>query len=393
MNKIVICGIFGFLFYSSSQTIAAPQNEDELISYYKKTCEKTGNDIWGKSLCSKVVIVNKSSGEVYKSHPNDAPLPPVRANTSFDWNGEKWLMVLAPLPTDITKQRALIFHEAWHTKQKQLGFTDNIVEFPSHFDEIIGRYYLFLEWRALLKALETKGRARELAIANALWARKMRFDKFKNAQKTETALMLHEGLAEYTGIKSQSEDGKKILIDNLKNAENTNGLARTFAYISGPAYGILLDGYDKEWAKKLRPQTDFIEYFPIKPKAIKNNQYSAKQLLNQITGEFAANKAKKDNIINSLMPQNALEIPLIQMGMDFDPNKVIVDEKLGTIYQKITIRDLWGSVEVDNGALLISKDYSRIYLPWPLPKEIKLNLKNYEIIENNGKKIVAKSSN
>ena len=91
-------------------------------------------------------------------------------------------MVLAPLPTDITKQRALIFHEAWHAKQKEFGFTDNIVELPSHFDEIMGRYYLFLEWRALLKALETKGRTRELAIANALWARKMRFDKIKNAQ-------------------------------------------------------------------------------------------------------------------------------------------------------------------------------------------------------------------
>ncbi len=387
-------GLLFFLIFKPDIILATPSSEQNLIDYFKNNCEKVGNEIWGTSLCSKVIIINKETGEVFKSHPNSSPIPPMRANTSFDWNGENWLMILAPLPSDETKQKALIFHEAWHTKQQKLGFTSDVGALPSHFDEIMGRYYLFLEWRALEKALESKNSARKIALGNALWARNMRFEIFKNARMTETSLMLHEGLAEYTGIKSQKNSGKKILIENLKNAESRKGLARSFAYISGPTYGLLLDDYDKEWAKNLKPGVDFIQQLPIAPIPIMNNKYSSDDLLKQIKTEFDKNKEIKDKIINSLLPQNALELPLINMSMDFDPNQVIVDEKLGTIYQKITIRDSWGSIEVNNSALLISQDFSKIYVPWPIDDKIKLNLiDGYEISKIENRNFVRKKSN
>jgi hypothetical protein len=47
------------------------------------------------------------------------------------------------------------------------------------------------------------------------------------------------------------------------------------------------------------------------------------------------------------------------MGMDFDPNNVVPFDNLGTVYPTITVRDIWGSIQVSENALL-SSDFKKL---------------------------------
>src|SRR4051794_35256182 len=97
---------------------------------------------------------------------------------------------------------------------------------------------------ALERALRTTGPARRDAIADALLFRSYRRSLFPAAAKNETALELNEGLAEYTGVKLSSADLQEATLRAdliLRQARNNPTFTRSFAYISGPAYGALLD--------------------------------------------------------------------------------------------------------------------------------------------------------
>src|SRR5262249_39556581 len=77
--------------------------------------------------------------------------------------------------------------------------------------------------------------------------------------ESENALELNEGLAEYTGVKLSSESMAEfaMLADTkLREAlSNDSNFVRSFAYISGPAYGYLLDARSPNWRQSLPRQT------------------------------------------------------------------------------------------------------------------------------------------
>ena len=123
----------------------------------RTTCSETASSLWGRKLCAPVVLVDPVTGEYRTSLPAPAPLPPLRANTAFDWNGEKWVMVLEPLPTDSASAAALLLHEAWHAHQEALGFPANNAV-AGKLEEGSARYLLRLEWQALASALRSEKR-------------------------------------------------------------------------------------------------------------------------------------------------------------------------------------------------------------------------------------------
>src|SRR5713226_2210476 len=121
-----------------------------------------------------------------------------------------------------------------------------------------GRLWLQLEWRALAAALTSRGKQRRRAIADALLFRAYRRAIFPQAASEECEMELHEGLAEYTGVKlSGSTNLAQYVVDkNLKEATSNQTFVRSFAYATGPAYGILLDGTGTNWRKGLKKDDD-----------------------------------------------------------------------------------------------------------------------------------------
>src|SRR5262245_34632331 len=106
----------------------------------------------------------ESQGNVYIGKLPSSIAP---SNTSLDWSGTKWTMIVWPLPSDEQDRASLMMHECFHRIQDRIGLraTD-----PSnaHLDTLEGRVWLQLEWRALAKALDADRDARRAAVRDAL---------------------------------------------------------------------------------------------------------------------------------------------------------------------------------------------------------------------------------
>ena len=67
------------------------------LADYVAHCDAQGRKVWNESLCAPVVVVTQDGTVVWTSiTSSSAPLPSTRANTSIDWGGRKWVMLLAP---------------------------------------------------------------------------------------------------------------------------------------------------------------------------------------------------------------------------------------------------------------------------------------------------------
>jgi hypothetical protein len=73
---------------------------------------------------------------------------------------------------------------------------------------------------------------------------------------------MHEGLAEYTGFRLSARDSAELVVRLTKEMEQSMSrpsFVGSFAYSSGPAYGVLLDTARPDWLKGLTPQQDMGE--------------------------------------------------------------------------------------------------------------------------------------
>src|SRR4029079_12075047 len=110
-------------------------------------------------------------------------------------------------------------HELWHRIQDQLGLPSSGAS-NDHLDTRDGRYWLQLEWRALAAALATSGPDEKRAITDAALFRTRRHRIFPGGADEERAMEMHEGLAEYTGVRlSGSPDLRQFVIrHNVQDA-------------------------------------------------------------------------------------------------------------------------------------------------------------------------------
>lgn len=173
--------------------------------------------------------------------PSDAP----RANNAYALDGRRVAMVVLPLTADTAAAARLLVHEAMHTFQpEQLPHPGNTEPMAGgdFLDGATGRTWLFLELRAIARALEAQGPARREAARDALLFRARR-DSLALPEERErlAALDLAEGIPEYTGWRLTGTDAA-TLIARLDSA-STRSLSwvRGVGYYTGPAYGYLLD--------------------------------------------------------------------------------------------------------------------------------------------------------
>jgi hypothetical protein len=281
-------------------------------------------------------------------------------------------MLLAPLPADEASARALVFHEAFHVHQRELGLPPNTTVAP-HLETAAARTSMRLEWSALAQALQSKGKERVGHVRQALAFRAERLAD--PAQATaEREQMLHEGLAAYTGA-TLSGAAQKIALDELRTGPTRPGLSRTFAYVSGPAWGLLLDALKPSWRSEIGTSRDLPELLGLEPAERPDRErYDGAAIAAEENAAAAARQATLERLLAATDPARALRLPLAQMGMDFDPNRVTPAPDGSTVYEKMTLRDKWGSVHVDGQALRIASDFSVAFVQWPLaaPNAIEL---------------------
>ncbi len=356
-------------------------------------CDRDGGQLWGIPLYgplmfvdpkTRTLIANQPDGEHRLRRRGDVyvgklPESEIAACTAWVWAGVHWTMITWPPPKDRRERLHLMAHEMWHRIQEQLGLPPSSNAINQHLDTRDGRIWWRLESRALATALERMGAVRLQAIADALTFRAYRWSLFPNAAVEERAFELHEGLAEYTGIRLGNDSNEAAAlraIKNLRDAEGWPTLVRSAAYATGPAYGLLLDEAKPRWRKGLSTESDLATLlrkalglsYPDELQAVAQDRaaaYRGKQVIASETKREDQRRERLAEYRRRLVDGPVLILPLRQVNFGFDPLSLIPLDDIGTVYANTTtFIDDWGSLTVTGGALL-EADWSKVRVPAP----------------------------
>jgi hypothetical protein len=368
---------------------------DTAAAYFEELKVITGQHIslWNYDLYAPVLLVDPVTRFVFANTPDSAGilktsgkiytglLPTLVniSNTSIQWSGINWAMVMLPLSQNKNNRINLLTHELFHRAQKALGFfpynPDN-----NHLDKKDGRIYLRLELEALQKALfAVSDHEVKKHIGQALAFRLNRHSLFLGSDSTENLLELNEGICEFTGnmMSGRSDNvAKDYFFKSIQQFIASHSYIRSFAYQTTPVYGYLLSAFNKNWNKEISIKTDlfryFTEAFAVKfPADIANH-------VNKISGEYNGQAicleeaAREEKIAKQKAAYKTLlidsphtELPLVNMNMSFDYTKMVTLENFGTVYPVIRITDNWGILDVDQAAL-INPGWNRVSIGYPL---------------------------
>jgi hypothetical protein len=355
-------------------------------------CSADGGKLWGVSLCGPMMFVDAPSRSIVASE-GDAkgvlaaqdgafvgvlPASQNVANTAVEWSGVKWTQMLWPIPADERLRATLMAHELFHRIQSRLGFPNHSAGENAHLDEMNGRYYMQLEWRALARALEAGSDAnRRSAARDALIFRAARYRIYPKAAAEERALEQNEGLAEYTGVRvgnPTAELRTKMALYDLSAHVGDATFVRSFAYATGPSYGLLLDRYAPGWRARLRSGEGFDAMLrrALHVAAANGEKLAAARAARYDGATLHAAEVERDAKRQQLLALNrakfvsgpVLTLTFRKMNVQFDPRNLQPLGDAGTVYPTIRVSDEWGVIEGKNGALM-KPDWSALVVAAP----------------------------
>ncbi len=351
-----------------------------------------GGKTWGRPLYGPMLFLDPETHTIYGNQPDHenrlkekdgvyltrVGLEFPAANTSHTFGGVKWTVIpIGNLPDSAIPRVQLMMHESFHRIQNDLGLPPGSAR-NAHLDEKDGRIWLRMEWRALSVALVSWGTERTEAIQDALTFRAYRRTFYPDAAKEEDRMEVHEGLAEYTGIALDGLDNQGnrwYMAGRLKVNAQRPSYPFSFAYETGPAYGLLLDMDDESWRKRVTPTSSLSGLLAqaihfevpanLEAKALERaDAYHPAEV-------FASEDKRARERAQALAEYRALLVtgPVLELSMahasfTFNPNQVVPLGADGNVYPTATISDAWGTIEVEHGAR-INATFSAAYVTAP----------------------------
>ena len=220
--------------------------------------------------------------------------------------------------------------------------------------------------------------SRRQAAENALVSRAERYRLFPQAVQEERALELNEGLAEYTGVRignPSAEEQVRATLNDLQTQSKVATFVRSFAYATGPAYGLLLDRYAPGWHLELGDEKGLGDLLlrALGMSLPPNLQQAATQAATQYDGpalkaaEIERDVKRQQAIAQyraQLVDGPVLILTFRNMHVQFDPRNLQPLEDAGTVYPNMRITDKWGVLEASNGALM-KRDWSAVVVRAP----------------------------
>jgi len=368
-----------------------PALADEYFREFESVCEKDNGALWGVPLQGPVIFVDMGSRDVVANQADAegrltrhgdlfaGTMPPeaLVGNTAIEWSGVKWTMLLWQSMSERLEDRIrIMMHEAFHRVQDEIGFPMTSPQ-NVHLDTLDGRLWLQLEWRALERALRADGDERNEAAEDALVFRAYRRSLFPESAKDERVLEMHEGIAEYTGVKLSGMSRTRLADDVRMAQEKYKTFPRSFAYTSGPAYGLLLDELAGDWRKGLKPEDDLgtvlggsigFEMPPdLKGEA---ERRSERYDLAALRAAEEEREKEREKLIASyreaLIDCPVLILPVPHgMGCESNPNEELPISEHETIFPTCRVKAEWGILTVSQGGLLRNRERKAVYVPVP----------------------------
>lgn len=290
-----------------------------------------------------------------------AGLPP--ANTCITLDGRRTALLVLPLPPERDVLSRLVWHERWHCIQDGLGFASREAD-NGHLDSEPGRVWLRLEMRALARALREKHEETAREHARAAIAFRARRGADGMPTSAEAALELNEGLAEYTGrrIAAAGRDDSAAIADALARGERAASHVRSFAYLTGPAYGGLLDRWRPGWRREIGAERDLprllARALAVEADADGSDaaaaRYGAASVRDEERRVAREREARATALRMRFVDGAVLELALRGPSISFDPNSLFRLGAHGTFYAPLTLGDAWGELVAETGGLLAS---------------------------------------
>jgi hypothetical protein len=372
---------------STQATAAIDHAQAESIFQQAHTiCTRDGGALWGHSLCGPILLVDpddrsvvanqmdannvlKRSGPVFTGVlPPSEPL----SDTTITWSGTRWCELLWPWPMreDPDMRHVTLAHELFHRIQQDDLHIEKLDGNNRQLDTLGGRYLMEMEWRALAAALQaTTPAMRRTAIADAILFRRERYRLFPEAAANEAALESNEGIAEYTGIRLgliTPKERTRYAVRDLTNYVSAPSLVRSFAYASGPAYGLLLDQSDPVWlhsfaANPLGQRFDQRLSTALHLPPPDFTTLKVREAVYDPDGSLHAQEVARDqkkrvevaDFHTHLVDGPVLILPLAHSSFEFQPQSLVPLDDLGTVYPTMNLKDEWGTLTVDSGGVLI----------------------------------------
>lgn len=354
---------------------------------------KEGGRLWGKKLYGSLFFVDPETRAVVANEPDSAgvlhatdgvyvgtlPQEIIVSNAPIEWQGKRWTMLMWPtIPTDSIDRRITFAHELFHRIQPGLGLM--APDSPNlQLDTPEGRLWLQLEWRALAAALIEQGPAQTRAISDALAFRSHRHELFAGSAKTEASLEIAEGVPEYTGTIAGAPDRNSArwrAIGKLTAPDQSITFVRSFAYTSGPPYGLLLDQRLPRWRTNLSAQSDLSVLLAstLAPQAPASAEARAPLYGAGAIRIAEAERAQKAQAAKARYRARLIEGPTLllpggrKFAFSFNPSTLVSLGDGNAVYPTFHATAEWGTLDVTDG-VLVPTDFSRATVA--APKDIK----------------------
>jgi len=365
-----------YLLAGVAPPVVAQVDQQRAQEYFKEAqalCERDAGRLWGVSLCGPMVIADRRTQTFATSQPapeGDRPQLLGIVNAPIEWGGATWATYLWDDVVNRTprERNELLLHELFHGVQKQLGLGAPALA-TEHLDAADGRFWLRLEWRALARALRESGDERNLAVRDALAFRQARRTLYPGSVADERGQEITEGLAAYTGTvlaAPSATDAIAGALDLLARAEAEESFVRTFAYKTGPAYGLLLDASSPGWTRRVRG-TDDLATLLMRALALQPATDATASATRYGGAELRAAELKREQerqerlaeLRRRFVDGPVLRIPGGGSGMS-DSRGAVVIPGGGTVYfGPFRASGAWGTLEAEKGVLVASDGRSR----------------------------------
>jgi hypothetical protein len=338
--------------------------------------DREGGRHWGRPLYGAMLLVDPATRATVANEPDSQGVLHAQgdlyvgvlpqnvniADTPTEWEGKRWTMLRWPLPEDIFTRQVKFAHELFHRIQPDVHL-DAPDTLNLQLDTLEGRVWLQLEWRALAAALAGQGAAETNAIRDALAFRNYRHRLFPGSATAERNLEIAEGVPEYTGLAAAAPDEASArwrTIAKLADPDQNITFVRSFAYTSGPAYGLLLDQRMPGWYRKISRQTDLADLLASSV----HGAVSAKARA-PVYGEAAIRVAETDRARKADAEKARYRALLVDgptllapsaghFAFSFNPSTLISLGDAGAVYPTFHVRDAWGVLDVKEGVLVPS---------------------------------------
>lgn len=357
----------------------------------KNVSDSDNGKLWGKTLYGPTMFVDAQTRNLVANQQNkentleqkgdlffgQLPEDIIIANTSFDYCGENWTCVIWDNNRDLLTSTQILIHESWHRIQDEIGL-HACGSSNQHLDETEGELLLKLELTILKNLLQNDSKDLKEGLVDAMTVRKMRQTMFPN--NNENQFECHEGMAEYTAYKllpldNDNEKVRRGLASAaiMKGMDNS-GFGNSFAYLTGPAYGLLLDELVPDWRKSIcagKTLPDVISTIVPIPDSVDNEdieaikaRYNATEYLNKERTRLEA-RDKEDAALRARFNNSKwLVIPNDGVNFGFNPSeRLVAYDTIGVIYNTMQLTGEFGTIMVENG-IIRTNNWSCFTIPY-----------------------------